>query len=72
MLSIHSARQVPIRLICTYVGPSTEWLDGYDKQEMENNRSLPPACNLVSQADRYTHAQMQKHENASSLLSRLL
>ncbi|CAM9824287.1 unnamed protein product [Ectocarpus sp. 12 AP-2014] len=38
--------KVPIRLICTYVGPSTEWLDVYDKWEMENNRSMPPACNL--------------------------
>ncbi|CAM9695481.1 unnamed protein product [Scytosiphon promiscuus] len=38
--------KVPIRMICTYVGPSTEWLDGYDRGEMENNRSLPPACNL--------------------------
>eukprot|EP00903_Cladosiphon_okamuranus_P008883 g8505.t1 len=38
--------KVPIRLICTYVGPSTEWLDGYDKREMETNRSPPPACNL--------------------------
>ncbi|CAM9600282.1 unnamed protein product [Ectocarpus fasciculatus] len=38
--------KVPIRLICTYVGPSTEWLDVYDKWEMENNRSMPPECNL--------------------------
>ncbi|CAB1098843.1 unnamed protein product [Ectocarpus sp. CCAP 1310/34] len=38
--------KVPIRLICTYVGPSTEWLDAYDKWEMENNRSMPPACNV--------------------------
>ncbi|CBJ48457.1 conserved unknown protein [Ectocarpus siliculosus] len=38
--------KVPIRLICTYVGPSTEWLDVYDKWEMENNKSMPPACNL--------------------------
>ncbi|CAN0507566.1 unnamed protein product [Ectocarpus sp. 12 AP-2014] len=38
--------KVPIRLICTYVGPSTEWLDVYDKWEMENNRSMPPACNV--------------------------
>lgn len=40
-------RQVPLRLICTYVGPSTDWLDAYEKRAMEHNRSPPPACNEV-------------------------
>lgn len=51
LLVFSSEQQVPIRLICTYVGPSTLWLDGYDKREMETNRSPPPACNLVSLAE---------------------
>lgn len=45
------SRQVPLRLICTYAGPSTEWLYGYDRWEMERNRTAPPACNLVRDAD---------------------
>eukprot|EP00752_Nemacystus_decipiens_P016173 g14466.t1 len=50
--------KVPIRLICTYVGPSTVWLDGYDRHEMERNRSPPPACNLKISGGRETrHAR---------------
>ncbi|CAM9146427.1 unnamed protein product, partial [Choristocarpus tenellus] len=37
--------KVPVRLICTYVGPCTEWLNGYDSHHMVNNRSPPQICN---------------------------
>ncbi|CAM9811166.1 unnamed protein product [Sphacelaria rigidula] len=55
--------KVPLRLICTYVGPSTEWVDGYGQREMDQNRSPPSACNVKISGGREV-----RHANTGDLL----
>lgn len=61
-------KQVPLRLICTYVGPSTVWIDGYDRREMEQNRSLPPACNEVRSSGARTCPRLLTGVSVSTVL----